>query len=150
MPEPTSFEIVPLAELTTKGIVPDASPLLPIAFVVDDEQQNADTLVVMLRQSGFSAYAFYDAASALEFAATVTPDVMITDVQLLGMNGMDLAITLRKLAPEVKMLLFCGQACSEDLRSKARDSGYTFSVLAEPISPTDLLAQISALMSAVE
>jgi DNA-binding response OmpR family regulator len=141
-----TIEIIPIAELTTRGIIPDAGPLLPIAFVVDDEHLIADTLVVILRRSGFSAFAFYDAASALEFAATVTPDIVISDVQMSGMNGVDLAIALRKSAPEVKMLLFSGQASTADLLSKAHDNGYTFSVLAKPIYPTDLLAQVSSLM----
>jgi CheY-like chemotaxis protein len=117
---------------------------------VCDEQRNADALAVIMRRFGFSTYAFYDAASVLEFAATVTPDLMITEVQSPGMNGVDLAIALRKLVPDVKMLLFADQACTEDLLSKARDSGYVFSVLAKPISPTDLLAQISSLMSPAE
>lgn len=146
MTKPAAFEIIPVEELTTKGIIPDASPLLPIAFVVDDEHLTADTLAVILRRFGFSAFAFYDAASALEFAVTVTPDIIISDVQMPGMNGVDLAIALRKSAPEVKMLLFSGQACTADLLSKAHDNGYTFSVLAKPIHPTDLLAEISSLM----
>ncbi len=146
MTKPTKFEIIPVEELTIKGIIPDASPLLPIAFVVDDEPLIADTLAVILRRFGFSAFAFYDAASALEFAVTVTPDIVITDVQMPGMNGVDLAITLRKSAPEVRVLLFSGQASTADLLSKASDNGYTFSVLTKPMHPTDLLAQVSSLM----
>jgi len=144
--KPTKFEIIPVEELTTKGIVPDASPVLPIAFVVDDEHLIADTLSVVLRRFGFSAFAFYDAASAQEFAVTVTPDIVISDVQMPGMNGVDLAIALRESAPEVKVLLFSGQASTADLLSKAHDNGYTFSVLAKPIHPTELLAQVSSLM----
>ena len=146
MTKPTKFEIIPVKELALKGIIPDASPLLPIAFVVDDESLIADTLAVILRRFGFSAFAFYDAASVQEFALTVTPDIVITDVQMPGMNGVDLAIALRKSSPEVKVLLFSGQASTADLLSKAQDNGYTFSVLAKPIHPTDLLAEVSSLM----
>ncbi len=146
MTKPTKFEIIPVAELTSKGIVPDVSSLPPIAFVVDDEPLIADTLAVILRRIGFSAFAFYDAANALEFAMTVTPDIVITDVQMPEMNGVDFAIALRKSVPEVKVLLFSGQASTADLLSKARDKVYTFSVLAKPIHPADLLPQVSSLM----
>ncbi len=146
MADPAKFEFIPITELLDKGIVADNSPVGPIVFVVDDERVIADTLVVILRRIGFAAFGFYDAESALELVATVVPDLVITDVQMPGMNGVDLAITLRKSAPDVKVLIFSGQASTADLLSKARSDGFSFSVLAKPVHPSDLLAQVCSLM----
>jgi DNA-binding response OmpR family regulator len=145
--KPTQFETVPVTELIAKGITPDLGPVLPIVLVVDDELVIADTLAAILRNSGFTAFAAYDAESALDFLETIKPDLLITDVKMPGMNGVELAIEVTKSSPACKILLFSGQASTADLLSTARESGYSFSMLAKPVHPADLLAHISTLIA---
>jgi DNA-binding response OmpR family regulator len=134
------FSTVPLAELASKGVTPLTDRLRPIVLVVDDEGVIADTLAVILGQAGFMAMVAYDGQSALELAKIVPPDLLLTDVVMPGMTGVDLAIALTRALPGCKVLLFSGQAATADLLGEA---GVDFTVLAKPLHPTDLLARLS-------
>jgi CheY-like chemotaxis protein len=85
---------------------------------------------------------FVNSLEALEAARTVKPDLVIADVVMPGLSGIHLAIQLKELCPTCKVLLFSGQAKTEDLLEAARKQGHDFAVLAKPIRPTDLLARI--------
>ena len=63
-------------------------------FVVDDERLIADTTAMILRINGYEAIAFYDAESALKQLDSNKPDIVISDVIMPGMNGVDLAVLI--------------------------------------------------------
>jgi CheY-like chemotaxis protein len=111
-------------------------------LVADDERVIADTLAMILNQSGFEARAVYSGERALELAATLKPDMLISDVIMADLNGIDAAIRIRALLPQIKILLFSGQAATADLLEKARDRGYEFEILAKPVHPQDLLTKL--------
>ncbi len=105
----------------------------PKVLVVDDERVIADTLSMILNQSGFDARAVYSGEGALELATTFQPDMLISDVIKADVNGIDDAIRIRALLPAIKVLLFSGQAATADLLEKARAQGYEFEILAKPV-----------------
>ncbi len=114
----------------------------PKVLVVDDERVIADTLAMILNQSGFEASAVYSGEKALDLAVTLQPDMFISDVIMADLNGIDAAIRMRALLPRIKILLFSGQAATADLLEKARTQGYEFEILAKPVHPQDLLARL--------
>jgi CheY-like chemotaxis protein len=115
----------------------------PRVLVADDERVIADTLAMILNQSGFEARAVYSGEKALELAESFQPDMLISDVIMADLNGIDAAIRLRALLPGIKiLLLFSGQAATADLLEKARKDGYEFDILAKPVHPQDLLARL--------
>jgi CheY-like chemotaxis protein len=114
----------------------------PKVLVVDDERVIADTLAMILNQSGFEARAVYSGEKALETVATFLPDMLISDVIMADLNGIDAAIRIRGLMPKIKILLFSGQAATADLLEKARAQGYEFEILAKPVHPQDLLTKL--------
>jgi DNA-binding NtrC family response regulator len=114
-------------------------------FVVDDEKCIADTLAAILRKSGYEASAFYNAQSALAEMETCRPELVISDVVMPGMNGVDMAVLIRKRQPECKVLLFSGQASTLNILDMVGQRGYDFELLAKPIHPTDLLAKIASV-----
>lgn len=113
-------------------------------FVVDDEQCIADTLTTILRTCGYEAIALYDGESAWSACSKTAPDLVISDVVMPGISGIDLAIRIRERYPECKVLLFSGMAASSDLLEDARRQGYDFEVLAKPVHPADLLSRMAA------
>jgi CheY-like chemotaxis protein len=113
-------------------------------LVADDERVIADTLATILNQSGFDARAVYSGEKALELASTFRPDMLISDVIMADLNGIDAAIRVRVLLPGIKILLFSGQAATADLLEKARADGYEFEILAKPVHPQDLLSRLRA------
>jgi CheY-like chemotaxis protein len=114
----------------------------PKVLVADDERVIADTLAMILNQNGFEARATYSGEKALELAAAFEPNMLISDVIMAGLNGIDAAIRIRALLPSIKILLFSGQAATADLLEKARTQGYEFEILAKPIHPQDLLSKL--------
>ncbi|MGA2729634.1 MAG: response regulator [Terracidiphilus sp.] len=116
----------------------------PKVLVVDDERVIADTLAMILNQSGFDARAVYSGEKAVEMASSFTPDMLITDVIMADLNGIDAAIMIRSILPKIKILLFSGQAATADLLEKARAKGYEFEILAKPVHPQDLLSRLQA------
>ena len=114
----------------------------PIIFVVDDERVIAETLTTILQRQGFAARLFLDPNEALSAALAEPPDLLLSDVMMPGMTGVELAITLRKLHPQCKVVLFSGQAQTEDLLHDARRQGHDFLLLLKPIHPVELLRRI--------
>ncbi len=116
----------------------------PKVLVADDERVIADTLAMILNQSGFEARAVYSGERALEEAPTFQPNMLISDVIMADLNGIDAAIRIREILPTIKILLFSGQAATADLLEKARGEGYEFEILAKPVHPQDLLSRLRA------
>jgi CheY-like chemotaxis protein len=114
----------------------------PRVLVADDERVIADTLVMILNQSGFDARAVYSGEKAVELASAFKPEMLISDVIMVDLTGIDAAIQIRSLFPKIKILLFSGQAATADLLEKARAQGYEFEILAKPVHPQDLLAKL--------
>jgi CheY-like chemotaxis protein len=139
-----NFKVVPLAEVPIDKFIPAADMQRPRVLVVDDERVIADTLSVILTRSGFSVMTAYDGESALELAAAVGPDLLLSDVMMgPGIDGTELAIQMVGIHPDCKVLLFSGHAATVDLLAKARMSGHDFSLLTKPIHPADLLSRIA-------
>ena len=114
----------------------------PKVLVVDDERVIADTLAIILNQNGFDASAVYTGKDAVEQARQQKPDLVISDVIMDDMNGIEAAINIRRLMPSCKILLFSGQAATADLLENARAQGHEFEILAKPVHPQDLLAKL--------
>jgi CheY-like chemotaxis protein len=124
-------------------------PKQPRVFVVDDEFIIASTLTTILKRHGFDAASFTDPLEALEAARLEVPDLLISDVVMPGLSGIDLAIRLRESTPHCKILLFSGQAATADLLEAARENGHGFEVLSKPIHPTDLLRKIKLVTEGI-
>lgn len=113
-----------------------------IAFVVDDEKVIASTLAVILNNAGFEAHALFSGQDAIDSLERLQPDLLITDVVMPGMTGIEVAIITRSRLPKCKILLFSGQAATADLLEIARSQGHEFELLTKPVHPTDLLTKL--------
>jgi DNA-binding NtrC family response regulator len=116
-----------------------------VAFVVDDEDVVASTLELILLSEGFDARSFVDPLDALLATQSVAPNLLVTDVLMPGMNGIELAIQTTQRCPNCKVLLFSSQAGTQDLRENAKSNGYDFPLLAKPVHPNTLLQAIRGL-----
>ena len=96
----------------------------------------ASSLAAILQMKGFSARFFTSPLEALAAARLESPDLVITDVAMPGVSGIDLAIQVIAQHPDCKILLFSGQAATSDLLEDARARGHDFRFLPKPVHPS--------------
>ena len=113
-------------------------------FIVDDEVTIAQTLAIILNAAGFHASAFTDPLQALNAAQVRAPDVLLTDVMMPALNGIDLGVQFKALHPDCRVLLFSGNAGTSNLLAIARNKGHEFELLSKPLHPKDLLEAIGS------
>lgn len=114
-------------------------------LVIDDEKNLADTLVWILERAGFEATSAYDGESALQRLDTFPPDVVISDVIMPGVNGIEVCTRIQARFPKCHILLFSGQTATNELLGEAREHGLTWELLAKPMDPDELLAKVTSL-----
>jgi DNA-binding NtrC family response regulator len=117
-------------------------------FVVDDEPVIASTLAAILQMNGFSARFFTCPLEALTAARTKAPDLLISDVTMPGISGIDLAIKMKAHYPKCKVLLFSGHPTSLALLEDARAQGHDFRLLLKPVPPGEILSEIGQIVDA--
>jgi CheY-like chemotaxis protein len=106
----------------------------PLILVVDDEPVLADTLAEILKQEGYSSLAVYDGESAIEAALLDPPQLVISDVMMPGINGIDLGIAIRRIFPDCKVILSSGQPASSNLIAATLSAGNHFVFLEKPVT----------------
>jgi DNA-binding response OmpR family regulator len=137
------FPTMPVEEILRMESNHRADQNPPVILVVDDERVIADTLSVILGRNGFDAMTAYNGTSALEIATLVPHQLLISDVMMPGMSGIDLAIAIRDAVPNCEVILFSARAFTADLLASARLAGLDFMALTKPVHPTEMLARVS-------
>ena len=144
MSKPTKFETVSIKDVPVSEELREAIAYRPVVLVVDDESVIADTIAEILTRKGYAAIPVYDAEEALETALVMPPELLLTDVVLLGMSGIELSIKIKRIFPDCKILLFSGQAATTEMLTSANQAGHRFDLLSKPIHPTDLLTHVAS------
>jgi DNA-binding NtrC family response regulator len=116
--------------------------MLKTILVVDDERGIADTLCAILQHAGYAAIAVCNAGDALEVLRTTPVDLLVSDVIMPAMNGMELALHARRYYPQTNIVLMSGNAATRDIVTDAESKGHRFDLLAKPVLPKDMLAHI--------
>jgi CheY-like chemotaxis protein len=108
-------------------------------LVVDDESVIADSVAAILNHSGYQAISRYSGAEAMESIRKECPDIIVTDVVMPDLNGIELAKLVRNLCPRARIVLFSGNIETTGLLDDASLDGYLFEILPKPIHPLQLL-----------
>ena len=141
-----NFETVAVSEMVGAAFHTKPATPAPYLLVVDDERVLADSLALIFRQEGYAVTVAYDAESAFEIAKLAPPQVLVTDVALPGMNGVDLAFLLQESISDCNIILVTGSP-EEATRLAATRPGHGFQMFAKPVQPTELLKCISDLLA---
>ena len=132
---------------------PDAGPRMNAAqteaaarkrriLVVDDNQDSAESMAMLLRMSGHEVHTAQDGTAALEQADAHKPEIVLLDIGLPGMSGYTVAQRLRQLAGLRKVILIAmtGYGQEED-RRRSRDAGFNQHL----VKPVDLATLTKAV-----
>ena len=112
-------------------------------LVVDDEQSIVDLVTAYLRQEGFEVYMAMDGPSGLKAVRTLKPDLVVLDVMLPGMEGIEILTRLRRESSVYVILL---TARSEETDKIVGLSVGADDYLTKPFSPRELVARIKAAL----
>jgi CheY-like chemotaxis protein len=109
-----------------------------LILVVDDNQDSANSLAMLLKQTGNQTLVAYDGEGAVEAAALERPDVILLDIGLPKLNGFDACRRIRKYPWAKNVLIFAltgwGQ---EDDRRKSAEAGFD-GHLVKPVDHAEL------------
>ena len=111
----------------------------PKVLVVDDEAIIADTVAEILNRSGYNAIARYSGRAALECLEEQCPAIVLSDVVMPDLNGIQLAQCVRQRCPSTRIVLFSGNAATARLLQDSSGTRHSFELLAKPIHPLELL-----------
>jgi len=117
----------------------------PRALVVDDAPDVTEMMAILLQYAGYEVVMVFSGPQALEAARDARFDVLVSDIGMPGMNGYELAESLRRLPgyEEMPMIAVTGFTMYED-RERALRSGFN-AFLTKPINPRDLIDLVERL-----
>jgi two-component system, OmpR family, alkaline phosphatase synthesis response regulator PhoP len=115
----------------------------PKILVVDDEPTIVKTVSAYLEREGFAVHTALDGLTALESARAFQPDLIVLDIMLPGMDGLELLNTLRRES-DVYVLLLTARTEETD-----KIVGLTMGAddyMTKPFSPRELVARVKAVL----
>jgi len=130
---------------------------MAIILVVDDEKEVGAVIRRVLERAGFTVNVASNAADGLEAVAAQPPDVVITDVIMPKVHGVELIKTLRERYPRIRVIAISGggsigplaykpEAISTHAYLAAARAAGAQEVLTKPFDLPDLLAAIRRLL----
>lgn len=105
----------------------------------------ADTLTMILREHGLDAFGVYSGEHAVSVALTMNPDLLITDLRMRELDGIETAVQIRSLVPACKVILHSGYVDESDTSLRSRLDEHLLEVLPKPLHPQVLLERIYAV-----
>lgn len=120
---------------------------MPTILLVDDEPTIIDSLTYSLRREGFEVSTAYDGVQALDLFSTLHPDLVILDIRLPGMDGLEVCRRLRARSPvPIIMLTALGNELDRVVGLEVGADDY----LPKPFSFRELLARIRSVLRRIE
>jgi DNA-binding NtrC family response regulator len=117
---------------------PTDAPARARILIVDDERAILDTVQVLLRGEGFDVVTEQNPHQALAQLAEVAPDVVLTDIRMPAMNGLDVLAGIRAHDIEIPVILMTAQASLQTAVQAVNEGAFYY--LQKPFSNADLVA----------
>jgi DNA-binding response OmpR family regulator len=117
-----------------------------VALVVDDEQHIVHVVALKLRNAGLEVLTAADGEQAYEIAVKSRPDIVITDLQMPYMNGLELCQKLRDNPATANVPALMLTARGHALSKQDLSGTNIAEVLAKPFSPREILARVEVIL----
>jgi two-component system OmpR family response regulator len=110
-------------------------------LLVEDDDDNRELMVEVLQAAGHEVLSASSGPEGLRTLSEQTIDVLVTDVGMPGMGGLEVAKAAKAIAPTVPVVVVTGWAEREDIaQAKGRDVD---AVLIKPVDPDALAAAVA-------
>lgn len=107
-------------------------------LIIDDETSLLGTLEILLRSEGFQVASARTGRDALKRLGHVAPDIVVTDIRMPGVSGLDILSAVREADPEVPVILMTAQASLESAMQAVNRGAFYY--LQKPFENRDLVA----------
>ncbi len=112
-------------------------------LIVDDEKDIRDLIKTYLEKEGYQVFEAGDGKEAIEHARLVQPELVILDIMLPNLNGLDVLSTLRRESDIYVIML---TARTEEVDKLVGLNMGADDYLTKPFSPKELVARVNAAM----
>jgi DNA-binding response OmpR family regulator len=130
--------------MTMNKAQPFSAPSATV-LVVDDNKDAVDIISRLLAQHGLNALRAYSGQECLELVRSCTVDVIVLDVMMPGMDGLEVCRHLKQVAPALPIILLTAK---DDMATRA--AGMSLGVsefVVKPVNNRDLIARIKTQLS---
>ncbi|HXV91075.1 MAG TPA: sigma-54 dependent transcriptional regulator [Gemmatimonadales bacterium] len=110
----------------------------PTILVIDDESGILDALRILLRNEGFEVTTAQGGKSGLEALKGAAPDIVLTDVRMPQVGGIDILTAVRQQDPETPVILMTAQASLQSAIQAVNEGAFYY--IQKPFSNDDLIA----------
>ena len=110
-------------------------------LLVDDEVEFVDTLGQRLKMRGLAVDIVYDGEQALSFVKKTEPDVIVLDLKMPGLHGIEVLKEVKKLKPHVQVIILTGHGTDKDDEEARKLGGFDF--MRKPADIELLVAKIN-------
>jgi CheY-like chemotaxis protein len=117
----------------------------PRILVVDDEEIIAITLCEILREEGYQVDTAFSGEDAIKKASEFPPDLLLSDIAMGAMNGIEAAVRITAALPECKVLFLSGHFSISDTQSTLPEQ-LVYSFMTKPVRVPDLLNAIAYML----
>jgi DNA-binding NtrC family response regulator len=110
----------------------------PNVLVVDDEAAILDTLRILLRNEGFEPHMAHGGKKALEQLEILRPDIVLTDIRMPGVSGVEVLAAAREVDPDMPVILMTAQATLQSAMQAVNAGAFYY--IQKPFGNDELVA----------
>jgi two-component system, NtrC family, response regulator AtoC len=113
-------------------------------LVVDDEKDLADYLAEELKSEGYDTGTAYDGVEAVIKIIDSNWDAMLMDIRMPKLNGINALKIIRRIKPDLPVIMFTGQAGQAEMLESTRLGAFT--CLLKPVSTENLFKTVKQVL----
>jgi two-component system response regulator HydG len=116
----------------------ERAPGKPSVLIIDDESSILDSLRILLKNEGFTPYTAESGKQGVEQIAALAPDIVLSDVRMPQVSGLDVLGAARRQDPDTPVILMTAQATLQSAMQAVNDGAYYY--IQKPFRNDELVA----------
>jgi DNA-binding NtrC family response regulator len=110
----------------------------PSVLIVDDESSILDSLNILLRNEGFTPHLAHGGKAGIERINEMRPDIVLTDIRMPNVNGVEILAAARQSDPDVPVILMTAQATLQSAMQAVNEGAFYY--IQKPFRNDELVA----------
>ena len=119
----------------------ESTELRPTVLIIDDESGIVDTLRILLKNEGFAAHVAFGGRQGLEQIAALKPNVVLCDIRMPAVGGLDVLAAVREQDPDIPVILMTAQASLQSAIQAVNQGAFHY--IQKPFRNDELVAIVT-------